>query len=597
MGPLVDSHRPPARTELLTELLRAHRMMLTTLGLLLSVSVASVGYLLLSVQPQADRSNDLTRQARLLRIAMLDQETSLRGWLATGDPAFLGPYETGLQAADLASASLVRDGVDDPDIATRVVDVMVTREAWNVWADEASRLRLSTAARTDGTLSAFLVRGRTLFETYREADESATTLIVQHRDAAREHQRAALTMVLGLNLALTGLGAERALARRRRLTRTVVGPLAGLLATIDALRAGDLTARTAPTEVAELDSMGAALGALARDLAASQELAVARDARLTLLAARLEAVVRVAREVSGSLSVRYVSETVGSAAVDLVGAPVTLWVRGEDGALFAARCSSDPHGRVPAVGTTVPRSVATSFAEARQASDDEVRAYPMVLAGMVVGVLEVAAPEVDEDADHALEALLSTAAAALESARLHSAVRELADMDALTQLPNRRRLEADLKVEWDRSARYGRPLSFLMVDLDHFKRLNDEHGHQAGDAALRAAAAAVQGTLRATDTAYRYGGEEIAVLLRETDVRDASTTAERIRAAVHDLAVPGSAARVTASIGVAERGAQMLQHPELVAAADAALYLAKRGGRDRVVTTDGTAGVIGGVRT
>jgi diguanylate cyclase (GGDEF)-like protein len=476
--------------------------------------------------------------------------------------------------------------VGDGDIAVRIVDVMAARAAWDSWADDAAQLHLSPATRTNGELSAFLMRGKRLFDAYRTTDGAATELIVGHRDTARERQRVALVAVLALNLALTLLATERALARRRRLTTTVIDPVADLLTTIDALRAGDLSARAGTTHVVELDAMGAALAALAEDVAQSRSLAAARDARLTLMAARLEAVVRVAREVSGSLSVRYVSETVASAASGLVGAPVTLWVRTEDGDLVAASSSSDPHGSRPVARAQTPRMVAAAFADARAGSDAASRACPLVLAGTVVGVLEVASPEVDEDADHALEALMSTAAAALESARLHSAVRELADMDALTQLPNRRRLETDLRTEWERSTRYGRPLSFVMVDLDRFKLLNDEHGHQVGDAALRAASAAVHASLRATDTAYRYGGEEIAVILRETDLAAARVAADRICTAVRGVTVVGSPVRVTASLGVAQRGGDMLTHADLVAAADAALYEAKRDGRDRVVAAD-----------
>jgi diguanylate cyclase (GGDEF)-like protein len=131
-----------------------------------------------------------------------------------------------------------------------------------------------------------------------------------------------------------------------------------------------------------------------------------------------------------------------------------------------------------------------------------------------------------------LQVLLSTAAAALESAHLHSAAKELADVDALTRLPNRRRLDADLEAEWDRCRRYGRPLSMIMLDLDHFKALNDEHGHVHGDEVLRATSVALSEVMRTSDTAYRYGGEEFAILLRETGLEDARAVAERLRVAI-----------------------------------------------------------------
>src|SRR5699024_6820877 len=131
-------------------------------------------------------------------------------------------------------------------------------------------------------------------------------------------------------------------------------------------------------------------------------------------------------------------------------------------------------------------------AEALPTDQDGWRAYPLVLAGMVTAVLEAHTTSVDEDTEQVPAALLSTAAASLESAHLHSAARELADMDGLTSLPNRRRFEVDVDTEWDRARRYGRPLSLVMMDLDHFKRLNDEHGHLLGDQVLRDVAGAIQ---------------------------------------------------------------------------------------------------------
>jgi len=128
----------------------------------------------------------------------------------------------------------------------------------------------------------------------------------------------------------------------------------------------------------------------------------------------------------------------------------------------------------------------------------------------------------------------------------------------------------------------------VMMDLDHFKRLNDEHGHLLGDQVLRQVASGLGDVLRSSDTAYRYGGEEIAVLLRETGLEDATEVAERLRVAVAELVFPDSPrVGVSASAGVAARSASMAHHTELVAEADGALYEAKRQGRDRVVTARG----------
>jgi diguanylate cyclase (GGDEF)-like protein len=292
----------------------------------------------------------------------------------------------------------------------------------------------------------------------------------------------------------------------------------------------------------------------------------------------------VGREIAGSLSVRYVSAAVTGAAAELLDAPTLLWVRGEDQAFHATSRSDDPHGVVPPQELVPPDVVVAAAADARPVSGSGIRAYPLVLAGMVVGVLETRRGDVDPDTDQVLEALLSTAAAALESATLHSAARELADVDALTRLPNRRRFEGDMEAEWERCRRYGRPMSLVMIDLDHFKTLNDEHGHLFGDEVLRGASEALASALRTSDTAYRYGGEEFAVLLRETGLEDGHQVADRIRRAISDAAVPRHGVLVTASAGVAERVTTMAHHTELVAKADEALYRAKRDGRDQVAT-------------
>ncbi|MET0861766.1 MAG: GGDEF domain-containing protein, partial [Microbacterium sp.] len=158
---------------------------------------------------------------------------------------------------------------------------------------------------------------------------------------------------------------------------------------------------------------------------------------------------------------------------------------------------------------------------------------------------------------------------------------------ALTRLPNRRRFDVDIEAEWDRCRRYGRPLSMIMLDLDHFKALNDEHGHVYGDEVLRATSSALTEVMRTSDTAYRYGGEEFAILLRETGLEDAEAAAERLRDTVAALETARAGVRVTASFGVAERAGTMSHHTELVAKADTALYAAKNRGRDRVVVANG----------
>ncbi len=175
-----------------------------------------------------------------------------------------------------------------------------------------------------------------------------------------------------------------------------------------------------------------------------------------------------------------------------------------------------------------------------------------------------------------------------EQKRLEDELRSQSVTDGLTGLYNRRHLDAALAAEFSRVQRYGPPLAVLMQDVDHFKRFNDEHGHDMGDRVLRAVAAALKQALRGQDIACRYGGEEFLAILPSTDCDGAMVVAERVRSAVEAMEVDGL--KVTVSIGVA--GIPELAVPSaeaLVEAADAALYQAKKAGRNRVLLAQASA--------
>ncbi len=166
--------------------------------------------------------------------------------------------------------------------------------------------------------------------------------------------------------------------------------------------------------------------------------------------------------------------------------------------------------------------------------------------------------------------------------------------DELTGLLNRRALGSYLDLEWKRSVQQRLPLSCAMLDLDHFKRVNDSFGHQAGDDVLKQVAHALSAKCRASDSIYRYGGEEVCVLLPQTSEQDAVAWAERARRAIDatPFLLGNRQLRVTVSIGVAERSAEDGTPELLIDRADQALILAKSAGRNRVCanSTVGTAG-------
>ncbi len=169
--------------------------------------------------------------------------------------------------------------------------------------------------------------------------------------------------------------------------------------------------------------------------------------------------------------------------------------------------------------------------------------------------------------------------------RSHSRLRDLASHDGLTGLYNHRMYYLRLDEEFIRRQRSGAPISVLLLDIDHFKEINDHHGHLAGDMVLKALSELVMHSCRAMDTACRYGGEEIAVILPETGADGALDIAERLRKAVetHDFElVNGKSTRVTVSIGVATSSDKLNSSRILTEIADRAMYRAKNEGRNRV---------------
>ncbi|WP_434624098.1 diguanylate cyclase [Pseudomonas sp. Z1-29] len=160
----------------------------------------------------------------------------------------------------------------------------------------------------------------------------------------------------------------------------------------------------------------------------------------------------------------------------------------------------------------------------------------------------------------------------------------LSSTDRLTGLYNRGHWEASLKAAYARHQRYGNALSLVMLDIDHFKRVNDTYGHQAGDKVIEQVARLLHEHVRESDVAGRYGGEEFGVVLSDTDAAGGQIFAERLRKAVEESLVQynGQDIRFTVSLGVADLSQPANDHAELIARADQALYTSKKTGRNRV---------------
>ncbi len=225
-----------------------------------------------------------------------------------------------------------------------------------------------------------------------------------------------------------------------------------------------------------------------------------------------------------------------------------------------------------------------------------VAILPLTRWGRLVGSLNLGSVRSDRFtpgmATNFIEWLAAVASVCLENVANNERLKHIGLTDALTGVHNRRYFEQRLREEVDRALRKGSPLSCLLVDLDHFKAVNDRHGHLIGDVVLREVAEQIKDQLRLSDAMARYGGEEFAVLLVQTNAGTARAIAERIRERIETQSFKlsdGTRLNVTLSIGVStlkeeRRGVNVdARARDLVARADRALYTAKRGGRNRVV--------------
>jgi two-component system cell cycle response regulator len=215
-------------------------------------------------------------------------------------------------------------------------------------------------------------------------------------------------------------------------------------------------------------------------------------------------------------------------------------------------------------------------------------AFPITTNARLTGLLALggkAAGRIPADTDDFLGQVANQAWIVLENSRLFERIRNLSIRDSLTDLFNHRHSIEIVATEFDRVGRYEGGVSVLMLDVDHFKKINDEHGHQAGDVVLKDCARVMRDQLRSVDAIGRYGGEEFLAVLPHTTYEEARATAERLRRAIegHVFRAGAKELRVTVSVGVACYPSEAVDSPvALIRQADQALYRAKQGGRNRV---------------
>ena len=222
---------------------------------------------------------------------------------------------------------------------------------------------------------------------------------------------------------------------------------------------------------------------------------------------------------------------------------------------------------------------------------------PLISFGQTHGVLTLHSEQrnaFSENESQPLESVADICANSIQNAHYVQRVKQLAYLDGLTGIFNRRFFELRIMEEIERSRRYGSGLAVIMADIDQFKQLNDDFGHLVGDEVLRQVSSLFHQQLRKIDILCRYGGEEFGILLTQINEEQALAVAEKLRKMIAEWRFPGVPRRVSISAGVAVFPAHGKTRDEIVRAADSGMYAAKQQGRNRVCLNGRARGAAGG---
>ncbi|MBZ9750380.1 diguanylate cyclase [Deinococcus sp. HMF7604] len=554
---------------------------------------------------QASQTRAQLEGINTLLLHTLDMETGVRGYVVAGDPVFLEPYREAVAALPGDFAAL-RQLFADPSLGVTVqanrtaslarIEALVTRWQQDVGAPEIEARQRSAAAAQALVKSQ---RGKRLLDTVRREvaalNASQTASLRRYEaEAVRQlrtlrwtlYSSAGLLLLLsfistlaGANVlvrhlqALTG-GAQRVTSGAEQITVPERGPaeLRTLARTFNdmggRLHAARQAAEAGAAQLTGRNDWMRRLGDLSDALQAARSL----DEGARILERALPALLPGTR---GTLSHHNASRNL------LV--PVMTW-----GAEVAAPMPPDHCWALRRGEMQTPE--AREFSPGCPGAGGQYVCLPLFSHGETLGLLRVDSLDgqaLSTETRQLLPGVARQVALALASLRLQDRLLQQSIRDPLTGLFNRRQLEDQLSHHVALAQSGGQPLSLLALDIDHFKRLNDTFGHEAGDAALVRVSAVLRDHAPAGSTPARPGGEEFALLLPGTDLGGAEALAERVRAAVAALNLSHAGinlGQVTVSLGVAELAPGQATPAHLTGAADQALYAAKRSGRNRVMS-------------
>jgi len=520
---------------------------------------------------QALQEGAKKERAYNLALSLLkDAETGQRGFLIGSDESFLEPYNVGVASIPAALEDLQRLASSDRE---RIVVNRIANLSRAKVLEMDRTIRLKRAGESQAAIDAVASkRGMLLMDELRILFGRKLHVLAEHRQVLREE----LSTTLGYNSAL-GIGAAMA---------SLVVIVATVLIVTRSLNK--------QAEVAHQSQL------LAKNNALLAQQSAVRAERLSVAADMLHALdsVRAPAELARMLPVflrKLLPETAGAvylyrnsrdalelnASWNLIDrAPPTI-TRDDCWCLRLGKTH---------VSTTQHDLVCDHGAPwiGKYASQTCV---PMISQGDVVGVLMVLGDRREEtpsDSVHIL-ALAEQLSLAISNVSLRDTLRHQSTVDPLTGLYNRRFFDESLKRELVRAQRSQSPCSVVMIDLDHFKRVNDTYGHEGGDLVLKAASQAIQQRVRASDVVCRYGGEELVLMLPDCSEEEAEKCAEAIRSSLTAIVIQHAGqtiSGISASFGVAQWPGHGNGERDLISAADRALYAAKKDGRNKVMVAE-----------
>jgi diguanylate cyclase (GGDEF)-like protein len=513
--------------------------------LLLALAVASIG---LAVWHASELQRETatenlaeSRAAELMLTAMIDQETGLRGFALTSDEVFLQPLLAGRKAYGQAYRQVLAVTGDEAD---EVRDLSAQNRIAVRWQRQTDRIVAAIRRRGRGQVrvSRLLARKREM-DAFRRANERLQSDFTLHRDDELRSAAGHAIATIGGLAALFGGAAWCLLAANRR---------------------------------AELRRLAAARRYRETQQEFAQAMLVAADEREAreLLKSHLE------RSIEGS-AVAVLDRDASEDRLEVTAEPDEASpLSGRAGVLKPTDCLAIRLGRAHEQADGSKPLLSCQICEGEAAITTCV---PSLVGGQVVGSLLVRHPQPLTDVERErLSDSVAQAAPTLANLRTLALAEVRAATDALTGLPNARTLHESLRRMLAYAGRRLEPLTLVLLDLDHFKRVNDTFGHEAGDAVLAGVGDVLASKLRGSDFAARYGGEEFVVLLPATDRAGGVAVANNLRELLTELRVPGLDAPVTGSFGVASYPEDALDASALLRVADQALYAAKAAGRNCV---------------